>query len=158
MYTYTLAYLTALKATKLSFRFHGCALISSSYLVLKFAGWGCPSYKDKKSYSSSTAKDWKTTWILLLSSATITHVQFAPLGYPWGKPGLSMVPFFPFNVPPHVKMKPAKREKEKKICQYETFETACASSVTWCIAKWNRTFNSNKGRMIDFTHHKLTFH
>lgn len=91
----------------------------SAYLVLKFAGWGCPSYKDKKSYSSSTAKDWKTKCILLLSSATITHVQFAPLGYPWGKPGLSMVPFFPFNVPPHVKMKPVKREKEKKIWVYK---------------------------------------
>lgn len=52
------------------------------YLVLKLAGCGCPSYKDKKSYSSSTAKDWKTIWILFPSSATITQVQFAPFGYP----------------------------------------------------------------------------
>lgn len=85
-----------------------------THLVRKLAGWGCPSYKDKKSYSSSTAKDWKTMWILLRSSATITHVQFAPLGYPCGKPGLSIVPFLPFNVPPQVKMKPEGRTEWKK--------------------------------------------
>lgn len=51
-----------------------------SYLVLKFAGCGCPSYKDRKSYSSSMAKDKKVSWILLPSSPTMTQVQFAPLG------------------------------------------------------------------------------
>lgn len=81
------------------------------YLVLKLAGCGCPSYKDKKSYSSSTAKDWKTIWILFPSSARITQVQFAPFGYPYGNPGLSIVPFLPFKVPPQVWMKPEKEEQ-----------------------------------------------
>lgn len=79
------------------------------YLVLKLAGCGGPSYKDKKSYSSSTAKDWKTIWILFPSSATITQVQFAPFGYPYGNPGLSIVPFLPFKLPPHVWIKPGKK-------------------------------------------------
>lgn len=86
------------------------------YLVLKLAGCGCPSYKDKKSYSSSTAKDWKTIWILLPSSATITQVQFAPFGYPYGNPGLSIVPFLPFKVPPQVWIKPeTKRNKHQTL-------------------------------------------
>ena len=85
---------------------------SLPYLVLKLAGCGCPSYKDKKSYSSSTAKDWKTIWILLPSSATITQVQFAPFGYPYGKPGLSIVPFRPFKVPPQVWIKPGMKENK----------------------------------------------
>lgn len=86
-----------------------------SYLILKLAGCGCPSYKDKKSYSSSTAKDWKTIWILFPSSATITQVQFAPFGYPYGNPGLSIVPFLPFKLPPHVWMKPARKGGEKTV-------------------------------------------
>lgn len=85
------------------------------YLVLKLAGCGCPSYKDKKSYSSSTAKDWKTIWILLPSSATITQVQFAPFGYPYGKPGLSIVPFLPFKVPPQVWIKPGRERRTQSL-------------------------------------------
>lgn len=85
------------------------------YLVLKLAGCGCPSYKDRKSYSSSTAKDWKTIWILFPSSATITQVQFAPFGYPYGNPGLSIVPFLPFKVPPQVWIKPAKKRNTIRI-------------------------------------------
>lgn len=92
------------------------------YLVLKLAGCGCPSYKDKKSYSSSTAKDWKTIWILLPSSATITQVQFAPFGYPYGKPGLSIVPFLPFKVPPQVWIKPGKKRNKHQViikCEWD---------------------------------------
>lgn len=85
------------------------------YLVLKLAGCGCPSYKDKKSYSSSTAKDWKTIWILFPSSATITQVQFAPFGYPYGNPGLSIVPFLPFKVPPQVWIKPGKKRNTQSL-------------------------------------------
>lgn len=85
------------------------------YLVLKLAGCGCPSYKDKKSYSSSTAKDWKTIWILLPSSAIITQVQFAPFGYPYGNPGLSIVPFLPFKVPPQVWIKPGKTRNNQSL-------------------------------------------
>lgn len=100
-----------------AFKVHGCRELP--YLVLKLAGCGCPSYKDKKSYSSSTAKDWKTIWILFPSSATITQVQFAPLGYPYGNPGLSIVPFLPFKVPPQVWIKPGKKDKKKTSSHYQ---------------------------------------
>lgn len=46
----------------------------------------------------------------------ITHVQLAPFGYPYGKPGLSMVPFLPFNVPPQLVIKPV-RERSSIVNQ-----------------------------------------
>lgn len=104
------------------------------YLVLKLAGCGCPSYKDKKSYSSSTAKDWKTIWILFPSSATITQVQFAPFGYPYGNPGLSIVPFLPFKVPPQVWIKPGKKQNTQSLSTaHGTKEVNCSDPYGKCV-------------------------